>query len=519
MIFFVNPTTASISSITKPTTVPVLHTSSVGPVVTLLDSSFNPNLVGGSPFCYSGSLGTIICYPPNFLKTAYNFPSSTGRHGLDGTGQTIVIVDAFGSPTIQSDLDTYDAAFGLPSTTVTILCGPTWTGAATDICPVNTISDLSTAPNALVCGATGWAEETTLDVTMAHSLAPGAHIVLLVANDCYDNNLYGAEQAIVTQHQYRGSIMTQSFGEPDDLATCTTLDNTSSYCISWDPTLLNLPNQVFQTAKMNHWTVIASTGDFGANENAGFLGTGELTPSFPATSPLVLAAGGTQGSPYGGKYGGPPGTGGTFTCAAHQNCNTGLVMINGGTNGCGTAVRPAEPTSCYPTGYGGESTWNEFTVFGFGSNTGGGISMLYGLPSYQQDVHHKFTTLLGNTVKATGRMTPDVSFNSAIYGGVMAYLGFLGIWAVFGGTSAAAPAWAGIMALANQANGRPLGFVNPAIYEIGNSRSFHDITQGNNAVCAGLCGEDGFLAGRGYDLTTGLGTPNVSFLIHALTDN
>ena len=75
------------------------------------------------------------------------------------------------------------------------------------------------------------------------------------------------------------------------------------------------------------------------------------------------------------------------------------------------------------------------------------------------------------------------------------------------------------MALANQANGRPLGFVNPAIYSIGNSHAFHDITQGNNAVCAGLCGENGYLAGRGYDMTTGWGTPNVSFLIDALTGN
>ena len=242
-------------------------------------------------------MGTILCYPPNFLKKAYDFPATTGHRAIDGTGQTIVIVDAFGSPTIQSDLNTYDSAFGLPSTTVTILCGPTWTGSITDNCPVKTVSDLTTAPNAALCGATGWAEETTLDVTMAHSLAPGAHIVLLVANDCFDSSLYGAEQAIVTQHQYRGSIMSQSFGEPDDLVTCTALDPTNTYCVSYDPTLLNLPNSVFQTAKDNHWTVIASTGDNGANEDAEVLGTLELTPSFPSTSPLVLAAGGTQGSP------------------------------------------------------------------------------------------------------------------------------------------------------------------------------------------------------------------------------
>jgi len=54
-----------------------------------------------------------MCYPPNFLKTAYNFPI-----GLDGTGSTVVIVDAFGSPTIQADLNIYDTTFGLPAATV-----------------------------------------------------------------------------------------------------------------------------------------------------------------------------------------------------------------------------------------------------------------------------------------------------------------------------------------------------------------------------------------------------------------
>jgi hypothetical protein len=75
--------------------------------VHLLDPSFDPNTVGGVPFCTSASHGTILCYPPSFLKTAYDFPPTTGTGGLDGTGQTIVIVDAFGSPTIQSDLDAF----------------------------------------------------------------------------------------------------------------------------------------------------------------------------------------------------------------------------------------------------------------------------------------------------------------------------------------------------------------------------------------------------------------------------
>src|SRR5712692_7218658 len=127
------PTTTSRPSFVKPLN-----------QVVLLDPSFDPKTVGGVPFCSSGSLGTIICYPPNFLKTAYDFPSvktsegddSKGAEegngdnkGLPGSGSTIVIVDAFGSPTIQSDLNTFDNAFGIPPTKVTILCPPTWTAS------------------------------------------------------------------------------------------------------------------------------------------------------------------------------------------------------------------------------------------------------------------------------------------------------------------------------------------------------------------------------------------------------
>jgi len=484
--------------------------------VHFLDPSFDPNTVGGVPFCSSGSLGTILCYPPSFLKTAYDFPPTTGEKGLDGKGQTIVIVDAFGSPTIQSDLNTFDTAFGLPPTTVEVLCGPTWTGAHTDNCPVKTVADLSTAPNASLCGAVGWAEETTLDVTMSHALAPGAKIVLVVANDCFDSSLNAAEAAVVSQKRLRGSIMSQSFGEPDDLVGCLDFP-----CTMIDPTIKADADRGYRIGTSNDWTIIASSGDSGANTALGVVGTTELTPSWPASNPLNLAAGGTQGQPYGGQYGTPPGAGKTFSCPAHTRCNTGLVVINGGPFGCTTAVRPGVPSSCIPVGYGGEAAWNEYNVFGLGVSTGGGVSSLYGRPFYQEDLPGKFGTLLGSTVRASGRLNPDVSFNSQIHGGVLAYLGFLGRWAVFGGTSAAAPAWAGIMALVNQANGEPMGFITPTIYDLSRGQlrhSFQDITVGNNSITGGAFGVDGFDATPGYDLTTGWGTLDVSHFIKAVVD-
>ena len=488
------------------TTFNLVSSARVNPGVTLLDQSFSPS-VGGLPFCFSGALGSILCYTPSFLKTAYNFPS-----GLDGTGQTIVIVDAFGSPTIQSDLNTFDSAFSIPAATVTVLCGPTWTGSSSDTCPVFDPS----LPIDQACGAVGWWEETTLDVTISHGLAPGANIVLVVANDCQDTSFNAAESAVVNQPSLQGSIMSQSFGQPDDLVGCLNFP-----CTVIDHSIKQGADKIYNTARRNQWTVIASSGDDGANEALSFVGTTELIPSWPSTNPLNLAAGGTQGNPYGGEYGAPPGRGGTNSCAANTNCNTGLVVINGGPTGCTTAPRPGVPTSCVPVGYGGEGTWNEFNTFGIRTASGGGVSTLYGRPTYQTNFPPKFTTLLGTTVKgATGRLTPDISFNSAIQGGFLAYLGFLGRWAVFGGTSAASPALAGVVALLNQAHGGPVGFLNAAIYQLGASSSysstFHDITDGNNSDTAGQFGVDGFSAGAGYDLATGWGSPNVANFINAI---
>jgi subtilase family serine protease len=89
-----------------------------------------------------------------------------------------------------------------------------------------------------------------------------------------------------------------------------------------------------------------------------------------------------------------------------------------------------------------------------------------------------------------------------------------------GGTSASAPLWAGLIALADQHAGRHLGFVNPALYRIGRSthyqQAFHDVTAGDNTVRFPLRTIDGYHAGPGWDPVTGLGSPNASVLIPLL---
>jgi subtilase family serine protease len=477
------------------------------------DPSFSPNApVGGVPFCSSGALGTILCYPPQWLNTAYGFPAI-----FDGSESTIVIVDAFGSPTAQADLNKYSTTFGLPSTSITILCGPTWSGASTDKCP-DFNPDL---PIQQLCGSVGWWEETTLDLQMSHAMATGAKIVLVVSDDCFDTSFNSAELAVVQQAKYKGSIMSQSFGEPDDLVGCLDLP-----CTTRDPTIKADADHIYQLAAQNQWTVLASSGDDGANEALSAVGTTELTPSWPASNPFNTAVGGTQGNPYGGQYGPVPGRGHNFSCAANTVCNTGLVTVNGGANGCGTATRPGFPSSCTPAGYGDEASWQEHTWFGNRTSSGGGVSSLYPLPAYQKGtVPSSYKTLFGQTVQATGRLNPDISLNAAIHGGVLIWVGFLGragLWAVFGGTSASSPGFAAIVAVANQQQGTPVGFINPTIYALNrlglSAGSFHDVTIGNNSDTDGQQGVDGFVSTVGYDLTTGWGTPRVAaFITNLLT--
>jgi subtilase family serine protease len=147
------------------------------------------------PFCGTLSNGdALICYSPPFIRQAYHFPSD-----LDGSGQTILIVDAFGSPTIQQDLAVFDAVFGLPAP-------PSFTVYCPDGCPTFN-------PNNASHGESGWTLETSLDVEYAHAMAPKANLVLVVASTSSGNSLNTAERKAIAK--YPGSVLTQSFGIPE----------------------------------------------------------------------------------------------------------------------------------------------------------------------------------------------------------------------------------------------------------------------------------------------------------------
>jgi subtilase family serine protease len=207
---------------------------------------------------------------------------------------------------------------------------------------------------------------------------------------------------------------------------------------------------------------------------------------------------------------------------------TGASSVNGVDN---TSLDNAPSSSPYITQVGGttltmngtgasyasETVWN----WGYDSNAGGyvgssgGISSYYSIPSWQTNVNN----MAGRGGSTSFRNIPDVALTAdnvyVISGGSGAGAGG------WGGTSCAAPLWAGFTALVNQqaaALGSPsVGFLNPAIYAIANgpnyTSDFHDITTGNNTWSSS---PSLFYATTGYDLCTGLGTPAGQNLINAL---
>jgi hypothetical protein len=171
----------------------------------------------------------------------------------------------------------------------------------------------------------------------------------------------------------------------------------------------------------------------------------------------------------------------------------------------GTTLTTSGPAGAWVS----ESVWN----WGNGQGSAGGISTYYPIPSWQQGI-----SMQNNSGSTSMRNIPDVALTAdniyVVYDN--------GASGVFGGTSCATALWSGFMALVNQqaaASGRPpVGFINPALYQIGAGQNydtaFHDITTGNNFS---VSSPSDFYATTGFDLCTGWGTPAGSSLIDALT--
>jgi subtilase family serine protease len=378
------------------------------------------------------------CYSPQEMRTAYGV-SELLADGFDGKGQTIVIVDSYGSPTIDADLRQFDSDYGLPDPPSFQVVSPLGT---VEFDPTN--QDM-----------VGWALETTLDVEWAHSMAPGANIVLLTSPVSETEGTVGMPQFIQIEtyalDHHLGQVFSQSWGATEN----TLMDSAGQDVIAQF-------EAVYQRARAEHVTVFAGAGDSGsANlEQSGTTFYSFPTVNYPASSPWVTAVGGTS--------------------------------LTADTSG----------------NYISEAVWDDY---GAG---GGGVSQIFSEPIWQLPLPASDQTLL-----ARHRGIPDVSYNADPSTGILVYASLPGLPAgyyLFGGTSEGSPQWAGIAADFNQIAGRPLGYLNAKLYLLGARGALapvtHDITVGNN----GFAGIPGYSATPGWDLATGWGTPKLAALGKAL---
>ncbi len=318
----------------------------------------------------------------------------------------------------------------------------------------------------------GWAGETSLDVEWAHTIAPDANILLVETPVSETEGVTGfpqivqAEEYVINHHL--GDVISQSFS-----ATEQTFPSKAA---------LQALRGAYFDAYLHHVTVLAASGDSGAAD-VGLDGATYYTfpvTSWPDSDPLVTGVGGTQ---------------------LHLNA----------------AGHHTSPDTVWNDTY--NVPTNEFIFGNAGPNPlagGGGKSIFFSRPGYQDGVRH---------VVGGSRGVPDISMSAACNGAVDTYMSFGGQpigWYQVCGTSEATPLFAGIVALADQVAGHPLGLINPALYTMSALRlpGITDVTQGNNTVSFTQNGQlytvRGFSARHGYSLAAGVGTVNAALFVPEL---
>jgi subtilase family serine protease len=400
----------------------------------------------------------VACYTPAQVREAYGLNSLYAK-GIDGKGTTIAIVDSYGSPTIKHDLSVFDAAFGIPAPPSFKIITPV--GKIPAFNPKN--SDMA-----------GWAGETTLDVEWAHTIAPGANILLVESPVSETEGTVGFPQIVKAEKyvlsHYHVAVISQSFS-----ATEQTFPSKAS---------IDSLRGAIIAADKDRVTMLAASGDSGV-ANTEFNGSTYYlykTVNWEPSDPLVTGVGGTQlHLDAAGNHTSPDSVwNDTYNKAASENA-------------CGT------PTNCQLAG-------------------GGGTSVFFSRPGYQDGV--------ADTV-GDARGVPDISMSAACNGAVDLYASFPGLpaayrWSQECGTSEATPLFAGIVALASQYAGHSLGLINPAIYQI---YADHDpgivpVTSGNNTVTLKQSGKwytiHGYRAAASYNLATGVGTVDAQYFVPEL---
>jgi subtilase family serine protease len=401
------------------------------------------------------------CYTPADIYAAYGV-DALHAEGTTGTGETIVIVDSYGSPTVQADLDRFSDTFGLPRTTVQI------------IYPNGT----PTFNNSVNGSPVGWAEETSLDVQWAHAIAPDAHIVLVAANPAETQGVQGfpgiflGEQMAI--NQFPGAVMSQSFAVTEQ-----SFHSAAAVQVA-------LLDGVYKQAKANHVTVLGSSGDSGT-ANADKQGRVYPFPTvnWPSSDPLVTSAGGTW-LQYGWTW---------------------------------NPTSPTDPSYITTPGSRTEAVWNEPFIQ---AATGGGRSVLFPTPSFQSSISQSLLQgsrglpdLSWNAAVDGGVLVytsfPGVRVGWHIIGGTSASSPQLtGLIALTN-------------QLADASAKSHVGYLNPLLYNLPSS-DFLDIvpqTFGPGAVTLDDnsnfgSGIAGMATTTGFDLTTGFGSPKAYNFVHDL---
>ncbi len=341
-----------------------------------------------------------LSYTPPQVAALYDFPT-----GVDGAGECIALIELGGGYN-TTDLSSYWSQLKLTET-------PTVSAVSVGNGSNNPTGD----PN----GPDG---EVMLDIEVAGSIASGAKIVVYFADNT-DAGFLNAITTAVHDSTNNPSVVSISWGGPES---------------SWTQQAMTSMDEAFQSAAAMGVSVCVAAGDDGSTDG---VTDGLNHVDFPASSPNVLACGGTQ-------------------LVASGNSITS------------------------------ETVWNELA--NNEGATGGGISDVFPLPSYQNGAG---VPPSANPSKNVGRGVPDVAGDADPTTGYVTRVD--GNPDVIGGTSAVAPLWAGLIALINQSIGKPVGFINPLLYQdAGTARDLNDITSGNNGA---------YSAGPGWDACSGLGSP------------
>jgi hypothetical protein len=418
-------------------------------------------------------------------------------------GQTAIFYPGSSAASVSAasnDIALFRAAAGLSAINLTIDC----VSATQSYCTQFNTSD---------------EPEADIDVEWSGAIAPSASIIFVTDPQ---NGVFNALEKAITTNV--APIISISYG------TCEAYTTSGGVPLQDKTTATTLQNPYVQEANMQGETVIAAAGDDGAADcdTTTTSATHGLQADIPSDIPEVTAMGGTE-----------------FNGDVAASCTSG--SCNATTYWTGTSGTDVVNSAL---SYIPEIVWNDDSLSGATtfSASGGGFSEIFAKPSWQTTLTTPADTAAG--IVTTQRDVPDLAlasspnhdgylictqvFSGSTPQGSWCSSGFRnssGNLKVYGGTSFAAPTFAGVLALIEQkASSTGYGNLNKTLYSLAAvpatySSAFHDIITGNNMDpctapsqnCPAGTTHIGFTAGVGYDLASGLGSINATNLANALT--